>query len=134
MTQTTEIDLASDKRIGATVGSTSRDEFMPQTCSFVLVAPDGSLMSEKHFVSFPSAVVREAPDVFVGQVLALPGCVSQGKTYEEATVSLREALEAVLALHKAVGTMPQYAHPAAEEIPARADVFDLHLPADGGAT
>jgi predicted RNase H-like HicB family nuclease len=45
----------------------------------------------------PKAIIHEAEDGgYWAEVPALPGCVSQGETYEEVLENIHEAIEAVL--------------------------------------
>ena len=55
-----------------------------------------------------TVVYEQEPDGgYVVTVPALPGCVSQGDTRQEATANIREAIEAYLeALRKAGGPLP----------------------------
>jgi len=41
-------------------------------------------------------VEQDEAGYYVAEVPALPGCLSQGKTYEEAIVNIKEAIEAWL--------------------------------------
>ena len=46
-------------------------------------------------------IEQDEAGYFVAEVPALPGCLSQGKTREEALVNVREAVEAVRKFQKA---------------------------------
>lgn len=48
-------------------------------------------------------IERDEDGVFVAEVPALPGCISQGKTRGEALTNVREAIEAYLASLRAHG-------------------------------
>lgn len=41
-------------------------------------------------------IKKDADDMFVAEAPALPGCISQGKTKDEALCNIREAIEAYL--------------------------------------
>ncbi len=43
-------------------------------------------------------VEKDEAGYFVAEVPALPGCLSQGKTYEEAIANIKEAVEGWLAV------------------------------------
>lgn len=45
------------------------------------------------FVRFKVVIEKDEDGVFVATVPSLPGCISQGKTEEEALASIREAID-----------------------------------------
>ena len=50
---------------------------------------------------------QEASGGFWGEVLALPGCYSQGETVQDLLANLREAIAGTLAVMKEEGTEPE---------------------------
>ncbi len=66
---------------------------------------------ERH-LAFPASITYEAPGVYVGIVLALPGCATQGSTREETRDMLKSAIREVLDMHRRAGTKPTYVEPA----------------------
>jgi predicted RNase H-like HicB family nuclease len=104
-----------------------RSDCMPRTRAYVVVDHGGAEVSKRVVVSFPATITKEASDVFVGRVLALPGCVSQGETFDEARSNLADALKSILDFHKLRGTSPAFEPPTDDELPASSDVFPIHV-------
>jgi len=71
----------------------------------------GALDDAKTSWMFPASVEYEAPGVYVGQILGLPGCVTQGATAPETVRLLKSALLDVLRVHREHGTEPVFEKP-----------------------
>ena len=56
-------------------------------------------MKQKIF-NFKVVIEQDEDGVFVAHVPAVPGCISDGETYEEACVNIKEALELCLDVAK----------------------------------
>ncbi len=75
-------------------------------------------------ISTYTVIVHEADEGgYWGEVLELPGCVSQGETLEELKKNIKEAIEAVLEADA------QEPHIAINESPVlmEKDYFDFHI-------
>ena len=57
-------------------------------------------MKNGELKQFRAIIERDEDGVFVASVPALPGCHTQGKTYEEVTARLKEAIELYLEVLK----------------------------------
>lgn len=57
-------------------------------------------MQDGQLKQFRAIIERDEDGMFVASVPALPGCHTQGKTYEEATARLKEAIELYLEVMK----------------------------------
>lgn len=55
--------------------------------------------------NFKIIIEQDENRVFIASVPAIPGCFSQGKTYEEALKNIKEAVELSLEASK---TLPEY--------------------------
>ena len=74
-------DAESDK-------STSHDSRVAQTCAVRM-----RTLVQEATLSYTVILEREADGGFVASVPALPGCVSQGDSRQEALLNIREAIE-----------------------------------------
>lgn len=54
-------------------------------------------------MTFTITVVRDEDGMFVVECPAIPGCVSQGRTREEAEVNIRDAIRECLAVRREQG-------------------------------
>ncbi len=54
-------------------------------------------------MKFLVTLERDEDDYYVTECPSLPGCVSQGKTPEEALANIREAIEGILELRQRKG-------------------------------
>jgi predicted RNase H-like HicB family nuclease len=54
-------------------------------------------------VKFITTLQQDEDGVWISECPAIPGCVSQGKTQQEATANLKEAMQACLAVRSAQG-------------------------------
>ena len=54
-------------------------------------------------MKFLVTMEKDEDDYYVVECPSLPGCVSQGKTPEEALANIREAIEGVLELRRSKG-------------------------------
>lgn len=57
-------------------------------------------------LNFKILLEQDEDNCFIASVPAVPGCYSQGKTYEEALINIKEALELALEVAK---DQPSYA-------------------------
>ncbi len=54
-------------------------------------------------MKFITTLQQDEDGVWISECPAIPGCVSQGKTQQEATANLKEAMQACLAVRSAQG-------------------------------
>lgn len=54
----------------------------------------------KQFIDFKVIITRDEDGVFVATCPSIPGCHSQGMTYEEAEANIKEAIELCLEVAK----------------------------------
>jgi predicted RNase H-like HicB family nuclease len=57
-------------------------------------------------MTFRITLVQDEDDTFVAECLAIPGCVSQGKTRAEAEQNIRDAIRECLAVRGDQGLPP----------------------------
>lgn len=67
-------------------------------------------------MKFPVTIERDEDGVFVVECPSIPGCVSQGKTKEEALSNIREAIAGCLEVRAELG-MPLTVETSQVEIP-----------------
>jgi len=78
---------------------------------------------------FPSTFSKTKKEGWVGAVLALPGCVTQADTLEDAKESLVSAVKDVLRLHKKRGTSPAFCEPSEDVDPS--SIVNIHVDVEG---
>jgi predicted RNase H-like HicB family nuclease len=54
-------------------------------------------------MKFITTLQQDEDGIWIAECPAIPGCVSQGKTQQEATANLREAMQTCLAVRSAQG-------------------------------
>ena len=54
-------------------------------------------------MKLPVVIERDESGMYVAECPAIPGCISQGKTYEEALSNIKEAIELCLEVRKEEG-------------------------------
>jgi predicted RNase H-like HicB family nuclease len=69
-------------------------------------------------VKFRVTIEPDEDGIFVAQCPALPGCISQGKTYDEAMMNIRDAIQGYLeSLKKHGEAIPRPITEAIVEVP-----------------
>ena len=67
-------------------------------------------------MKLPATVYQDEEGWYVAECPAIPGCVSQGKTLEEALVNMREAVQLCLEVRKEKG------------LPLTVQAFEIEVP------
>jgi predicted RNase H-like HicB family nuclease len=114
------------KQLAKSTGSIerTRGSFMP----IVWISQAGVGGPPTLKVLFPSTIAKEKK-VWVGSVLALPGCVTQADSFEEAKESLASALKDVFRLHRKRGTAPAFCEPIDDVNPS--SIVNIHVDVEG---
>ncbi|MBI4758037.1 MAG: type II toxin-antitoxin system HicB family antitoxin [Chloroflexi bacterium] len=68
-------------------------------------------------MKLPVTIYQDEEGWYVAECLAIPGCVSQGKTLEEALANIREAVQLCLEVRKEKG------------LPLTVQTFEIEMPA-----
>ena len=63
-------------------------------------------------MKFRATIEPDEDGVFVAECPALPGCISQGKTRDEATMNIRDAIQGYL------GSLKKHGEPTPESVTA----------------
>lgn len=67
-------------------------------------------------MTFTITLVQDEDGIFIAECPAIPGCVSQGRTAEDAEINIREAIRECLAVRREQG------------LPATIEVRQLEVP------